>query len=218
MTSDAGPSLLAAAIALNANGFSILPLLPGSKFPAVAWKRLQSTRATPPTLERWFANTRSNLGVVLGAVSGNAVALDFDSGDLARLVDLERLARITWVEQTPGGGFHIIVRVRGEIPRTTTHIHHGLPLDLKSEASFVVVAPSTLGPGQNYRLLSPELRVATVDRQEIDALVARLEAAWPAVRTPCLRVGRQGALDDFGEGRERRPSILTLAPDQRSER
>jgi hypothetical protein len=66
--------------------------------------------------------------------------------------------------------------------------------------------------------MSRALRVATVDRQEIDALIARLEEAWPGVRKPCLRVGRQGALDDFADGAARRPSILKLASFRRGER
>ena len=102
--------------------------------------------------------------------------------------------------------------------RTTTHSPHGLPLDVKAEGSYIVAAPSSLSSGRGYRLLSPDLRIATVDRREIDEFIARLEAKWPTVRIPCLRLGRQGALEDFAEGRGARPSLFKLASIRRGGR
>ena len=95
--------------------------------------------------------------------------------------------------------------------RTTTHLPHGLPLDIKAEKSYIVAAPSSLSSGRSYRRLSLDLRIATVDRREIDAFIARLEAEWPGVRNPCLRVGWQGAIEDFVGGSDARPSVLKLA-------
>jgi len=201
---------LAAALALLAAGFSIIPLSPGSKLPAIKWKPYETLRPVIAQLEAWFSKGHNNIGLMMGAISGNAIALDFDDPELARLLDLEELATETLVQETPRG-FHIIVRTAGEPMRTTTHSPHGLAMDLKAEKSYVVAAPSSLSSGGSYRLLSPDLRIATVDRREVDAFIARLEAEWPTVRIPCLRIGRQGALDDFVEGRSRRSAVLRLA-------
>src|SRR5207245_7704799 len=124
-----------AALALLAAGFAIIPLSPGSKLPATKWKPYQTVRPTVRQLEAWFAGTRNNIGLMMGTISGNAVALDFDDPELARLLDLEEIAPRTFVQQTPRG-CHVVVRTESESMRTTTHLPHGLPLDIKAEKSY----------------------------------------------------------------------------------
>ncbi|HYS99157.1 MAG TPA: bifunctional DNA primase/polymerase [Thermoplasmata archaeon] len=105
--------ILSAALASFAAGFSVIPLSPGSKLPAVPWKKYQSVRAPPSEIERWFAGRGYNLGLVLGAVSNNTFAMDFDDRDLARFAfDLELVSRETLVQETPRG-FHVIFRTEG---------------------------------------------------------------------------------------------------------
>src|SRR3989475_7957712 len=191
---------LAEAVSYREAGFSVFPLLAGSKLPAAKWKPYQTMRPTVLQLEAWFAGTRNNIGLMMGAISGNAVALDFDDPELARLLDLEEIATRTFVQQTPRG-CHVVVRTESESMRTTTHLPHGLPLDIKAEKSYIVAAPSSLSSGRSYRRLSPDLRIATADRRESDEFIAGLGAKLPTVRIPCFRLGRQCPLSGFAEGR-----------------
>jgi len=202
----------AAALAYLTAGFSVIPLFPGSKLSSGKWKRAQVIPPTVPEIDRGFSGTRNNVGLVLGRVSTNAFALDFDDRDLAHLAfDLEALARETLVQATPRG-FHVLLRTEGAPIGTTTHRGHGLPLDVKGERGYIVAAPSVLADGGAYRRLSPDLRVAAVDRREVDALIACLEGEWPAAR--CVRrhceLGQQRFLEDYLVG-QRQPSTLRLA-------
>ena len=134
--------MLTAALALLAAGFAIIPLSPGSKLPATKWKPYQTVRPTVRQLETWFAGTRNNIALVMGAVSDNAVALDFDDRDLARFAfDLEKLALKTFVQETPRG-FHVVVRTEGGPIKTTSYVGRGVPLDVPYWALATVTARS----------------------------------------------------------------------------
>ncbi len=213
------PGRFAAACAYLGAGFSVFRLSPGSKLPATKWRNSQVTRPTTPLLESWFAKTENNVGLVLGSVSGNALALDFDDRDLARFAfDLGRLAQETFVQETPRG-YHVLLRTPRGPMATTTHRSHGIPLDLKGEGGYIVAAPSALLHGGTYKSLSPGLRVAAVDAREVGAFIAWLESEWPGARAARRRCDRgvQGVFEDF-EARDARPSVLKLAsnPTRRS--
>ncbi len=174
--------VLAAAIAYLELGLSIFPLPCSSKVPQIAWKRFQSYRATMAMVERWFANMRANIAIVVGRISGNAVALDFDDHALAMRAfpNLEELAQITLVERT-SRGYHVVFRVLGRPVGTTTLTGRGLALDVKREGSYMVAAPSTHPDGTPYKLVSPNVKIATIARTEFDALLLRLQRKQPAL-------------------------------------
>jgi len=166
--------ILAAALAYLAAGFSIIPLMPGSKLPATKWKPYETLRPTIIQLEAWFEKTRNNIGLMMGTISGNAFALDFDDPRLAWFTfDLEKLAQVTFVQSTPSGGFHVLFRAEGAPIRTTSFRGRGLDLDVKAQGGYIAVDPSDLGYAR-YRRLSPDLRVATVEDGAYEALIERL--------------------------------------------
>src|SRR5262245_53467079 len=73
--------VLSAALDYCEMGFSVLPLAPRSKRPAIEqWKPYQETPTTPDEVERWFVDGDRNIGIVTGAVSG-IVVLDVDKPD-----------------------------------------------------------------------------------------------------------------------------------------
>ena len=171
---------LSAALAYLAAGFSPFPLRPFTKLPATPWKVFQISRATEAQLRAWFAASANNIGLVLGEVSGNAFALDFDDRALARQVfDLDELARVTLVQRTPRG-FHVFFRVDGPPIQTTSFQGRGLPLDVKGTGGYVVAAPSRLD-GAAYIRVSPDVRVATIEAGAYEALVERLLTRWPSI-------------------------------------
>jgi hypothetical protein len=189
--------ILSAALAYHAAGFSVFPLAPESKLPIGPWKAFQDAPPTASQLEEWFGKGRNNLAVVLGRVSGNSFCLDFDDLRLARLAfDLERLAQKTFVQATHRG-IHVILRVGGEPVKSTSYARRGIPLDVQSEGKYIVVAPSLHPLGIAYRRLSPDLRLATVSMEWLDALVTRLRTRW--LHTPRLTV--QARFSANGEAR-----------------
>jgi Bifunctional DNA primase/polymerase, N-terminal len=63
---------------LMARGWSIFPLLPRSKKPAVKWEQYQRRLATVDEIESWFTEPGCNVGIATGKISGIFV-MDADS-------------------------------------------------------------------------------------------------------------------------------------------
>src|SRR5262245_20318279 len=63
---------------LMARGWSIFPVQPRSKVPAVKWECYQRRLATVDELEKWFTKPGYNVGIVTGKLSGIFV-VDADS-------------------------------------------------------------------------------------------------------------------------------------------
>ncbi len=63
-------------------GWSIIPILPGTKKPACAsWKAFQTNRADSDQIREWFREREASLAVICGSVSNNLVIRDFDRLD-----------------------------------------------------------------------------------------------------------------------------------------
>ena len=61
---------------------SVLPTMDGKKWPHLpTWEAYQKRLPTPQELVSWFPPRQEGLGLVLGKVSGNLEALDFDRHD-----------------------------------------------------------------------------------------------------------------------------------------
>ncbi len=140
---------LAQALALAAAGFSVIPLHPGSKLPAVSWKRWQTERPGPALLRKWWGeDPRRGVGIVTGQVSGLLV-LDVDprNGGLESVTGLA--LPLTPTTQTPSGGFHYYWQLpQGAALGSRIGLLPGL--DLKAEAGYVVAPPSRLEEGGGY--------------------------------------------------------------------
>jgi hypothetical protein len=191
--------MLSAALAYLAAGFSLFPLAPESKLPLGPWKSYQDAPPTTSQLVQWFGNTGNNIALLMGRISGGVFSLDFDDVRLARLVfDLEDLSRRTLVQTTPRPGVHVVFRSEGdESVKSTTYARRGMPLDVKGQGGYIVAAPSSLHHGAVYRRLSPDLQVATVSREWLEALVIRLRTRW-------LQVPRLSIQSRFGHDGEAR--------------
>jgi hypothetical protein len=72
-------TLLESALSYYDAGFSVIPIVPGDKRPAVRWEQYQKQRANIDQLKAWFSNGHYNaLGIITGKVSNGLVILDFD--------------------------------------------------------------------------------------------------------------------------------------------
>lgn len=82
-------------------GFSIIPLKPRDKNPAInTWKVFQTHRPTDDNLKTWFGNgSRNNIGIVTGAISGLAV-IDLDSQGAVEFAKKNNFPQTVLVERT----------------------------------------------------------------------------------------------------------------------
>jgi hypothetical protein len=125
-------------------GFSVIPLKPDSKRPALAsWTRYQTEHASTRQLKAWFGNgnpKQHGVGVVTGAVSG-LVVLDIDPGGSVPVV-LPRTYRVI----TPRGQ-HMYFRWPGEPVLNKVALFPNV--DLRGDGGYVVAPPSVIG-GKGY--------------------------------------------------------------------
>lgn len=163
----------AAALAADAAGLCVLPPRgDGSKAPdAASWTEYQRRRSTAAEIEAWYANGRTGLGLVCGAVSGGLEMLEIEGRGVAEGVHSdfrelcqaaglgELLTRIMagYSELTPSGGYHLLYRVptpRGNAllaarPATAAELEakpgdkKRVLIETRGERGYVVIAPSS---------------------------------------------------------------------------
>jgi hypothetical protein len=133
-------------------GFCVIPALPRSKRPSVEWKEYQSRKPTESELAEWrrLWGRGYNIAVVLGAISGNAVCIDFDNPELIRRLPIENLAKKTMVVLTGSDRIHVYVRT----PEPIRTVKLPVGIEIRSEGSISILPPSTHPSGKPYVLLS----------------------------------------------------------------
>ncbi|MGW3024806.1 bifunctional DNA primase/polymerase [Streptomyces sp. NPDC001221] len=216
------PDLRAEAQELYDAGLCPLPVrADGSKAPDVrSWTQYKVTRSTPEEHDHWFGDgRRTGIGIVTGAVSGNVELIEFEGlavreglldevTELAHnsgLGDLWGAVTTGWADQSPSGGVHYKVVVKGrpaaankKLARRLAHEDEYTPeerqrvaekpntkivrvlIETRGEGGFVVIAPSH-GPvhpsGQPYvRLAGGPTTMAVVEAEDMEALYALCQA------------------------------------------
>lgn len=151
-------SLVNIALEYAALGWKILPCKPGSKEPLT---RHGVHDATNDEIEirRWWARwPNANIAVACGKVSGIAVIdIDVKNGvnGFESLKDFPPLPK-TVTQRTPSGGAHYFFKTDNP-PANRVSFRPGI--DIRSEGSYVLLAPSVLSTGRSYVWLpgcSPE--------------------------------------------------------------
>lgn len=129
-------------------GYSVIPILPGDKRPAIPWEAFQNKRATEGEIESWwFLWPDANVGIVTGRISSlTVVDVDGDIG-LGSVRSLPVALPKTRVIKTPHG-HHLYYSY-------TPELHTGagfLPgLDVRNDGGQVV-APPSIFDGKSYEL------------------------------------------------------------------
>jgi len=135
-------------------GWSVIPLQPRSKLPAIRWEQFQRQRANAEALAHWARRwPLLNIGIVTGAASG-LVVLDLDQrhNGLESLTALEHRhgALPPTVEvETGGGGRHLYFTCPPTAPRNKVGLAPGI--DLRGAGGMVVAPPSLHPSGGRYR-------------------------------------------------------------------
>jgi len=115
-------------------------------------------------VEQWFKNTRFNLGLPTGQVSGLVVIdVDQDSGGMQTIETWDswgpELPPTTLKCHTGSGGLHLFYAVPSGL-KITNAVGVVPGIDIRGDGGYVVAAPSRHRSGDRYRWLNPGADVA----------------------------------------------------------
>lgn len=202
-------------------GFSLFPIAPRTKHPAVEWERYQTQRATPEQVAFWATNTALNTGVATGAVSG-VVVLDFDGLAPRAMAEALGLPE-TLVIATPRGWHFYFAHPGWDVPnkagRGWTKDIDGVGfdgMDLRGDGGFVV------GPGSYFNPTDVERAKGKVEGRyavETDAPIAPapdwlLQLIFPKVRKPQAPLNLSDTTTDYGRAALNKEIAILTATEQ----
>lgn len=122
-------------------GFSVIPLMPESKRPAIKWKEFQDRKPTLDELEQWFKSGQNNIAIVTGEISGITV-VDLDSQSAMEFVQDQNLSETPYVLSSKGA--HLYYKY---LPGTRNFQKRDdlSDIDLRSDGGYIV-APTFYTP------------------------------------------------------------------------
>ncbi|MFO0966152.1 MAG: bifunctional DNA primase/polymerase [Gemmataceae bacterium] len=144
-------------IALDALGKGIapIPVIEGTKIPAVKWKRWQSSLPPAELVHDWFSGTSRNIAIICAGL----VVFDCDDPAQAELV-LAECGDTPHKLQTPRGGLHLGYRKRKRVQLLNQVRVKGMDIDIRTDGGLELIPFSRTEHG-NYRWLGDGLRPAS---------------------------------------------------------
>lgn len=132
-------------------GWSIIPIKPSSKLPSInSWKEYQERLPYPEEVITWWTDRPDdNIALVCGKVSG-VIVVDIDPKNGGTTEGLELPP--TLASRTGGGGQHIFYKWNKDLVGAKVGIKAGI--DIRSEASYVVLPPSLHASGNTYNWIN----------------------------------------------------------------
>ncbi|MCP3683830.1 MAG: DUF3987 domain-containing protein [bacterium] len=130
-------------------GFSVIPLKPNGKTPAIEkWKKYQTELPTQEELTEWFGNGKNyNIGIVTGHASGVNV-VDLDNKDAIEYVKTKVFPKTPIVQTSKG--YHLYYKHK-EGARCFNKENVPLPgIDFRGEGGYAVAPPSLHESGIQY--------------------------------------------------------------------
>jgi len=126
-------------------GFNVIPLVPGTKKPAVQWDPWLDGLDTQKILDYWAKNPSHELGFIVGE---GIIVFDADTPEsLVALLEIEARFGMAskLVVKTKKGEHHYFRRAAGTIAKSDSHSTEMYPnrLDIKTGRALVVLPPST---------------------------------------------------------------------------
>jgi hypothetical protein len=130
------------AVALDAldKGLAAIPIVAGTKTPAVKWKEWQTKLPSPELLRRWFS-VRRNIAVVTTGM----VVFDVDDMEKVELV-LRECGDTPHKVKTPRG-IHLGYRKRKGVAVANAVNVKGLRIDIRTDGGLEVIPVSQTGDG-----------------------------------------------------------------------
>lgn len=132
-------------------GWSIIPIKAGSKLPNLnSWKEYQTRLPTTTEVNKWWkVSPKDGIALVCGQISG-VIVVDIDpkSGGTTEGLELPP----TLSSCTGGGGQHLFYKWNKDVIGAKVGIRAGI--DIRSEASYVVIPPSLHASGNTYEWIN----------------------------------------------------------------
>lgn len=132
------------------NNWSVIPVKSGSKLPNVSsWKEFQARVPTEHEITTWWTkNPNDNIALVCGRISG-VIVVDVDSKgkDVKEIIKGIELPP-TLCARTGGGGVHYFYKWNKDLIGAKVGVYPNI--DIRSDASYVVLSPSTHVSGNKY--------------------------------------------------------------------
>lgn len=174
-------TLLTAAQAYSAIGYSVIPLLGDldptrPKVPGISWSRFQQAHASLYEHNQWFSESQfAGIGIVTGHIS-KLVVLDFDSEDVFAEFRIRYLDLID--THTVRSAGRQLPHLYFELP---DHLHiesmKGQGIDVLSNGRYVVAPPTSIN-GQEYKIIRGGMPKQLTER-DIRCIQAFLSANKP---------------------------------------
>lgn len=144
-------SMRDAALEYASSGFPVFPLEPMGKRPIVSQGFKVATCDYPLVCAWWERNPNANVGMPTGPASGLLVLdVDPEHGGNESLRALP-IRPMTWVVETPSGGFHYWFKYPHGARLGNTAGKLGPGLDTRGEGGYVVLPPSVGHNGRAYQ-------------------------------------------------------------------
>jgi len=224
--------ILTFALEATRSGLRVLPPREdGSKAPdAGEWKQCMTTRATEAEVRDFYANGRTGLGIVCGAVSGGLEMFEFegraidagvadafiDAADACGLRPLVDRIALGYTEATPSGGLHWLFRTESPVSTTLARRRATdeemaedpdkrvkLLMETKGEGGFTITAPShgTVHPtGNPWTLITGGFATIAAITAEEQQALHDLARTFDQIPRPEVRPSRVGAHSSATEG------------------
>lgn len=203
-------SMLDQAVEYYLSGYSVLRTR-RDKTPVGHYRRFLTDRPTPSHLEAWFGTpdeSTSGLAVVLGSISNNLVAIDFDGSDwewaFSRLAELfPKLKQTRWV-RTASGKRHVWFYLHSVDFTREVYSWRDVKdfaIELRGNTMLAVAPPSFVEiPGKysgQYEFENPETEILQLDELETAQLREVLHTHFR-----CARVRVERTLNFLSQGSE----------------
>ena len=126
-------------------GFAVIPIIPGTKLPAVKWDPWLSALSQETISAHWDKHPDHELGFIVG---DDVIVFDADSpAAIAALAELEKAFDVTpcLTVTTTKGQHHYFRRATATYAKSDSHSteEHPERIDVKTGRALVVLPPST---------------------------------------------------------------------------
>lgn len=126
-------------------GLNVIPIVPGTKLPAVQWDPWLTTLSIAKIRDYWSRHPDHELGFIVG---DDIIVFDADSPEaIAALAALERKFEVTptLIVKTTKGLHHYFRRANGTHAKSDSHStdKHPERIDIKTGRALVILPPST---------------------------------------------------------------------------
>ena len=211
-------------------GLSPIPVDTTTKRPKVTWKTYQEAPAEALIAQGWGTE---NIGVVCGSVSGRLICLDIEGAfdqatEAAEALSAAGMSECfaAWcdgyLESTPSGGRHVLVRLEGDGPiegnrKLVSDTTGKTLIETRGEGGYVIVAPSRNGETGWNLLRGGFETIAYATLAEWEAVVgALITLDHPRPPTPTVESRSTPSLPPMLRGEGWVDAALTSLPQLRT--